>query len=168
MRGAMKVFWNRTGIALTLIPVLLVMGLIFGFSAQNGETSGGLSRQITAWLAGIFIPDFELLAQEQQELIHSYMGLAIRKMGHFTEFAALGFFLMLHIHQIARRTAVFHLWLWAWAVGTVYAVSDEVHQHFVGGRNPAVTDVLIDSAGVIAGVCLLLLFLRWQTKRSNK
>lgn len=156
----MRNVWKKHSIILTLIPVLLVMVLIFGFSAQNGEASGGLSRQITGWIAGIFVPDFEALPQEQQETIYSQLGLVIRKMGHFSEFAALGFFLMLHISQIAKRVSVPHPWLWAWIAGTVYAISDEVHQHFVGGRNPAVTDVLIDSAGVITGVLLMLCFLR--------
>ena len=46
------------------------------------------------------------------------------------------------------------------ALGTLYAVTDELHQGFVGGRHPAVLDVCIDSSGVIAGVLVMFLILR--------
>ena len=51
-----------------------------------------------------------------------------------------------------------------WGVGTLYAVSDEFHQGFVAGRGPSVVDVMIDSAGVIAGAWLLL----WILLRKKK
>ena len=38
--------------------------------------------------------------------------------------------------------------------GTVYAVSDELHQLFVPGRSCMPADVLLDSAGVLAGTLL--------------
>ena len=37
-------------------------------------------------------------------------------------------------------------------LGGLYAVSDEVHQHFVRGRHAAWYDVLIDTIGVTVGV----------------
>jgi len=41
-------------------------------------------------------------------------------------------------------------------VNLLYALSDELHQMFVPGRTPAVSDLVIDAAGVI----LALLFIR--------
>jgi VanZ family protein len=40
-------------------------------------------------------------------------------------------------------------------IAIAYAASDEFHQTFVEGRHGAVTDVLIDSAGVLIAVALL-------------
>ena len=37
----------------------------------------------------------------------------------------------------------------------LYAATDEVHQLFVPGRSGQVSDVLLDSAGAIAGLALL-------------
>nr|MBA3429127.1 VanZ family protein [Actinomycetota bacterium] len=37
-------------------------------------------------------------------------------------------------------------------LGVAYAVSDEVHQHFVPSRRAAPLDVLIDSLGVGLGI----------------
>jgi len=39
----------------------------------------------------------------------------------------------------------------------LYAISDELHQYFSDGRAPGVKDVLIDSAGAIAGIAVTLL-----------
>ena len=47
----------------------------------------------------------------------------------------------------------------------MYAASDEYHQSFVADRGPSVFDVMIDSAGVIAGV--LLMFWILQRKKPS-
>ena len=41
-------------------------------------------------------------------------------------------------------------------VGLIYAITDEFHQSFVPGRGPSVTDVCIDTAGVFAGILIVL------------
>ena len=48
----------------------------------------------------------------------------------------------------------------AWALGTLYAASDEVHQLFIEGRTGQLSDVLLDSSGVLAGALLCWLLLR--------
>lgn len=147
-------------ILVTLIPVLLVMALIFGFSAQNGEESGSLSQAVARFLVRLFAPNFDTWAVAMQEEVCAAVGLVVRKAAHFTEYFLLGICLMLHLDAIGRKTAVKLPWLIAWGIGTLYALTDELHQGFVGGRHPAILDVTIDSCGVIAGVVLLLLILR--------
>ena len=68
--------------------------------------------------------------------------LLLRKIAHAAEFAVLGFLLLL----AARRDRA------ALVLGIAYAISDEVHQHFVGGRHGSPIDVLIDAVGVGVGV----------------
>lgn len=161
--------WIRKhAISISLLPVLAVMVMIFCFSSQTGEESGAMSGEITTQIVEMLVPDFEELPVQQQESIASSMGLVIRKAAHFSEFALLGFFLLLHILQIQKRVTVSFPWLWSWGVGTLYAVSDEFHQMFVGGRSPAVTDVLIDSCGVIAGTLFLLLILACLRRVKDK
>lgn len=41
--------------------------------------------------------------------------------------------------------------------GIIYASSDEIHQSFVPGRSPMITDVVIDTMGVILGILLIIL-----------
>ena len=42
----------------------------------------------------------------------------------------------------------------AFVVGVLYAVTDELHQMLVPGRQGSLRDVLIDAAGVLAGVAI--------------
>jgi VanZ family protein len=68
--------------------------------------------------------------------------LVLRKIAHAAEFAVLGYLL----HRAVRREGL------ALALGIAYAVSDELHQHFVPGRQGSPLDVLIDVVGVAVGV----------------
>ncbi|MBO5323605.1 MAG: VanZ family protein [Oscillospiraceae bacterium] len=156
----MKAWVQKHTIIATLIPVLLVMLMIFCFSAQNGQESGQVSGEITRFVVRLFAPDFDTWTAQMQDEVCGNVGLVVRKLGHFTEFFLLGFFLMLHVDAIGRKTAMTLPWLIAWGVGTLYAVTDELHQGFVGGRHPAIIDVCIDSCGVIVGVLVMLVLLR--------
>jgi len=70
--------------------------------------------------------------------------LVLRKIAHACEFAVLGGLLLRALRD--ERAAL--------AAGIAYAISDEVHQHFVPGRVGSPVDVLIDSVGVALGVLL--------------
>lgn len=69
----------------------------------------------------------------------------LRKLAHLFEYAVLGALL----HRAVRREPL------AVLLGSAYAVTDEVHQAFVRGRQGAPLDWLIDTVGVVAGVLLL-------------
>jgi VanZ family protein len=71
--------------------------------------------------------------------------LVLRKLAHATEYAVLGFLLL----RATGREGVAAL------AGAAYAITDEIHQHFVPGRHGAVYDVAIDAAGVLVGVYIL-------------
>ena len=66
----------------------------------------------------------------------------LRKCAHVTEYAILGALLL----RALERTVP------SFALGVLYAISDEVHQHFVRGRHAAPLDVAIDSVGVALGL----------------
>jgi VanZ family protein len=70
--------------------------------------------------------------------------LVLRKLAHVGEFAALGALL---VRALRNEPA-------AIALGSLYAVTDEIHQTFVGGRHGSPLDWAIDTAGVVAGVML--------------
>ena len=42
-------------------------------------------------------------------------------------------------------------------IGIIYACSDEIHQSFVPERSPMITDVMIDTMGVMLGILLIML-----------
>ena len=68
----------------------------------------------------------------------------LRKAGHMTEFAILGALLF---RALGRELPAF-------AAGVAYAVTDEVHQHFIEGRHAAGLDVALDSVGVAIGILI--------------
>jgi VanZ family protein len=68
--------------------------------------------------------------------------LLLRKLAHAGEYALLGALLL---RALSRDLPAF-------ALGVAYAISDELHQHFVPGRRGAPLDVLIDAVGVGLGV----------------
>jgi VanZ family protein len=72
----------------------------------------------------------------------------LRKAGHVAEFAILG---ALVFRALGRGLPAF-------VAGVAYAVTDEVHQHFVDGRHGSALDVALDGVGVALGIFLLRLF----------
>ena len=70
--------------------------------------------------------------------------LVLRKLAHGAEFAVLGALLLRALRDE----------LPALVAGIGYAITDEVHQHFVEGRIGSPLDVVIDSAGVALGIAL--------------
>ena len=46
------------------------------------------------------------------------------------------------------------------SIGGVYAIIDEIHQYFIPGRSSMITDVGIDTLGVITGVIIYLCALK--------
>jgi VanZ family protein len=69
----------------------------------------------------------------------------LRKGAHMTEYAILG---LLLLRALGRELPAF-------ALGIAYAITDEIHQHFVRGRHASPIDVLIDTAGVAIGIFLI-------------
>jgi len=78
--------------------------------------------------------------------------LVLRKIAHATEYAILGALLA----RATGRTGV------AFAVGVLYAISDEFYQTFVVGRHGAPLDVAIDAVGVAVGIAV------WQSVRTRR
>ena len=87
--------------------------------------------------------------------------LLLRKLGHFSEYAILGFFTFAYFSNIFKtgkekiqfRTTFFISFLFCFS----YAVSDEFHQTFVIGRDGNFMDVLIDSGGVLFGIIISII-----------
>ena len=71
--------------------------------------------------------------------------IVLRKLAHLAEYAVLGALL----YRALRREPA------AIALGSLYAVTDEVHQAFVSGRQGSPLDWLLDTIGVVAGALLL-------------
>lgn len=146
------------------IAVFAVCGMIFFFSAQNGEDSADTSGKVVDWLIGLVVKGYELLDAIRQREIYETASLLVRKLAHFSEFALLGFLVRLLMHSYRVRFG----WGWAWLASTLYACTDELHQMFSDARGPSLKDVGIDSLGAAAGIgvaCLLLALFAARQRR---
>ncbi len=153
---------------LSFLPAIILLYLIFDFSAQNGESSGSLSFQVSLFFVRLFSPLFptarsELVLFEQAEAIHLY----VRKAAHITEYFLLTLSLQLPLTAWLRKyfSPKKRIVIGA-LLSVLFAALDEFHQSFVPGRNGNFTDICIDSVGIIlASLCLLIFFSLKNTKR---
>lgn len=95
----------------------------------------------------------------------------IRKTGHFMGYALLGILCWRAISRPVRWLA--NDWqpklaFRAWLLATLYSASDEWHQSFVPSREGSVSDVLLDSCGVIFGLWLVCRLCEWRTAQKLK
>ena len=144
-------FWLALAIAIAVA--------IFLFSSQPAEISNETSKGALRKLLELF------LGESTDALIRQY-NHPLRKAAHFTLYAMLGFSLT-GVFQHQRRLHKLPL---AVIVSAAFAALDELHQHFVEGRGPQVTDVLLDTAGAAAGALVMtgVLFLIGCVMRSRE
>lgn len=129
------------------------MVVIFSFSARPAEQSTGDSRWAGHMIGQLFVPGFEDWSDKEQEAFAEKVDYPVRKTAHAMEYAVLG--LLTAGAYIRRGTSIRKGILVPWGIAALYAASDEFHQLFVPGRSGQVSDVVLDSAGVLAGVLLL-------------
>jgi VanZ family protein len=145
---------------ITWIPAILIMIIIFGFSASNGEQSSGLSLELTKDIVGLVtdITNTDINQDEELKIIEM-IHTPIRKLGHLTEYAALGFALCIpfYFYHGKRKR---NLYVYSEIVLVIYAGIDELHQLFVAERSGRFTDVLIDGLGGLIGIFVFCIILR--------
>ena len=147
--------------AVTIVLWVLLIGwmaLIFFFSSQNAASSSAVSGTTIRTVATAVSPSYrEMPPLKQDQVVTAYQNLA-RKSAHAILFTILG---ILSAAAISRHIGkAVPLIVIAELVSILYACSDELHQHFSAGRSPQITDVLLDSAGALCGILLLVLFAR--------
>ena len=140
------------GILITALIAIFVT--IFGFSNQNSETSAGLSQKVTNFVVE-FVPSIKNMPEKEKEQAEYRIEKVIRKIAHYSIYTLVGILLMalMSTYKIKEldRIAI------SMIIGVIYAATDEIHQAFVPGRGPLVTDVILDSIGVLTGICIVLL-----------
>lgn len=108
---------------------------------------------ITLWMFVIFFVSHQPIDSIPQ---YGVWDTLLKKGGHVTAYAILA---ILAIHAGFNPGSAFSL-------SVAYAISDELHQRHVAGRNGTVEDVLIDSLGVLIGL-LVFRFLLARRHRSQ-
>ena len=138
-----------------LCAVLLACNLLFiwGNSLMDAELSGSLSQ----WVR-------DMLGTVAGEMPGQSDGV-LRKLAHFLEFCSLGFLMSWQLAM--RKEKIRALVLPSAVLGCLAACVDEMLQHFSPGRAPRLTDVGIDTAGVLVGIGIFCLGYTLMKKNNN-
>ena len=150
------------------IIILLLIGtfiIIFGFSNQDGGKSGSISEKVTKWIVDIN-PITKNLPEEEKQIEVENMHTFIRKLAHFSIYTVVGILLMSLC--MTYRLKMKNKFIISLLSGFIYASTDEIHQLFIKGRSGQISDVLLDTAGVIMGIFIVFLISRIIIKNIDK
>ncbi len=148
---------KKTRIVLSAVT-LAWMAMIFILSHQTGMESSDMSAILAEPFAEVLAR--EGLSNAALEALNTQVNFLIRKCAHVAEYAVLGAMLCLTLRSYGAQRKRF-----AWALGVLYAVTDEIHQAFIPLRAAQFTDVLIDSLGVTIGVIIAArLIIDWRKR----
>ena len=124
---------------------------IFSNSLQIADVSEGASGRVLGILQGI-LRHLGLPGAADRLTMH-----IVRKLAHFCEYTLEGFLLMLCM-RVYSRHPLRHITV-PMLGGVLTALTDETIQLFSEGRSSQVTDVWLDSAGVLAGILTALVLM---------
>ena len=136
-----------------VFTVALIACIVFIFSnsmavaAVSEQSSGRVLHLMQAVLRRLGHP-----ALAERLTMH-----IVRKLAHFCEYALEGFLLMLCM-RVYSRHPLRHITV-PMLGGVLTALTDETIQLFSDGRSGQVTDVWLDSAGVLAGILAALVLM---------
>lgn len=142
---------------LSFLPAIVMMCIIFSFSAQDGVDSGSLSHEVSVKIVEVGNEVLQKgLSDWEIDEVATKIEYPVRKVAHMTEYFLLAVAVSFPLYVYGLRG--FPLMLVAGVICVGFACGDEYHQSFVDGRGPSVRDVGIDSIGVFAGIITVRIF----------
>lgn len=149
---------------LSFVPALIMMYIIFSFSAQDGDMSGQLSYQASVKI--IETADYVFNANLSYDQIDEWankIDFITRKLAHMTEYFALAIAVSFPLYVYGLHGIL--LMFLAGLICVGFACGDEFHQSFVAGRSPSARDVCIDSVGVFFGI-IVVRIIGWTGRKT--
>ena len=136
------------------ILLIITFIVIFNFSNQIGEKSGGLSREITEDMTKN-VQSIQKLEENEKNKVLKKIEHIIRKTAHLLLYTLIGIITMslMCTYNVKGSKRIETSLI----VGVIYAVSDEIHQIFIPDRTASIIDVGIDSCGVLVGSLIVFL-----------
>ena len=149
---------------LSFVPALIMMYIIFSFSAQDGDMSGQLSYQASVKI--IETADYVFNANLSYDQIDEWankIDFITRKLAHMTEYFALAIAVSFPLYVYGLHGIL--LMFLAGLICVGFACGDEFHQSFIAGRSPSARDVCIDSVGVFFGI-IVVRIIGWTGRKT--
>ncbi len=167
-----------------LILIIINCITIFHFSNQVADTSSASSGRVVNLVMKV-LPQFKNMEEHEKEHIaNEVLQPIVRKLAHFSIYTLLGFLTINYALTCEKQNSLYDAnkqcsfiqlkrvrcksILYSQLFGTLYAISDEIHQLFIAGRSCEIRDVCIDSLGVITGIIIALIMFEICIKVKNK
>ena len=162
---------------ISTIFVLVWMITVFIFSSQDGtqtlNTSGAFIQVIDSTLNNVESNNTNktdtVNTQDNNNKKYNYsqeLQTFVRKNAHYFLYTVGGIILSVFFYAFLKNNK--KIYAFAILTGMIYAMSDEFHQRFVAGRTSRITDVGIDTLGVITGTILFMIFINILIKSRKK
>ena len=143
--------WLIAGRVIFTFGLIACIVFIFSNSMKVGNVSEAASGRVLALVQKV-LTHLGMPGAASHVTMH-----LIRKLAHFCEYTLEGFLLMLCMRVYTRN------YIWHISVpllgGVLTALADETIQIYSPGRSSQVTDVWLDSAGVLAGILAALVLM---------
>lgn len=134
------------------------MVIIFCFSAQPAPESAEVSMTVSYRVVSAVDRAFSLDMDEGERIAWAErIDYPVRKAAHMTEYAILCILAFACVSGYAGGTLA---GVAPFAIASIYAVTDEIHQSYVPGRACLFSDVFVDMAGASIGLLVVWAALR--------
>jgi VanZ family protein len=128
------------------LPVFIWLGVIFAGSTQIFS-----AEQTSRYL----VPFLRWLDPQISPSAIAAIHLALRNLGHLTEYAILAALFWRALRCATHlRAKMLTLFVVVWITCIIFAVSDEFHQSFIASRTASLSDVMIDICGASIGLAI--------------
>ena len=143
--------WTIVGRVAFTAALIACIWFIFSNSMQIGDVSESASGRVLLLMKKVFT------RLGMPGVANHLTDHIVRKLAHFCEYTLEGFLLMLCM-RVYSRHPLRHITV-PMLGGVLTALTDETIQLFSEGRSSQVTDVWLDSAGVLAGILVAIVLL---------
>lgn len=166
--GQNKIFYRKMAVSVVAAVFLVALyALIFVFSGQDGETSGGFSRMISEkcveLVKSLSGKDWSAAVMDAMA---EYFEHPIRKLAHFAEYAVMAVLVYAMWRPWKERNKRLYCLVILWIA--VSAAVDEMHQLFIPDRYGNLADVLLDTCGGAFGTWCCVLAEKFVAHKERK
>ena len=149
---------------LSFLPAILLMYMIFSFSAQEGEISSTVSYKVSHIIVETADHVFDMGMDDYQiSYFATKINSVTRKLAHMTEYFLLAIAVSFPLYVYGLHGIL--LMILAGGICIAFACGDEYHQSYVAGRAASMKDVGIDSIGVFIGI-ILVRIIGWTGRKT--
>jgi len=150
-----------------LVLLSSLMTAIFIFSHQPADVSSQVSGGFIYRVLNSIVSEFDSLSDAEKAQMVESLQYVVRKGAHAFCYAVMGALSMgfMSTFKFGKRGLAA---IYAFLIGFLYSVSDEVHQLFIAGRSGQVSDVILDSCGIIFGIAVTGLFIWISVKHRQR